>query len=303
MTERAEYIRAIASKEHVIARLEFLKERAEVLGGEVIALRKIMEYEQQDVDRLEGVSGVSILYTLLGKKVEKLDKEKREALLAIEKFKLADTELKEIMADIEKCERELRYIKRCEEKYNELWRATLSDIASTEGNTELQELRDEALRIESRLKETEEAIFEGEKAFNLMDEIIDLIDQYLIVLYSRHSGYGETFEAYEKLKLADNKVERLPTVLSRFRAELSDVELEFRDDIVNESIFGYSILTSSSYIVNSFNVNRFDAYELSADLKRLKGQLSRVIFRLNERRERLRKNHENVCEKISNKIS
>ena len=44
--DRASYIRAIASKDHVNARLVFLKEQASVLGGEVIALKRIIAKEK-----------------------------------------------------------------------------------------------------------------------------------------------------------------------------------------------------------------------------------------------------------------
>ena len=301
--DRASYIRAIASKEHVNARLVFLKEQASVLGGEVIALKGIMEYEQQDVERLESISGVAIFYTILGKKEKMLDKEKREAVLAVEKFKLAESELRNITKDIEKCERELKYIARCEEKYKELMMATLSDISLDNENLELKRLKDEALKIEARLRETEEAISEGERTFAQIDEIIDILDNYNSLRYSRRSTAGERQDAWDKLMLADNKLSSLPTLLSRFRAELADVELVLSDDIIDEEILKYSLMPSTSYILDSLGFGNDDTYYFSYDLGHLKGQISRVLHRLFERRDRLRKNYEYIGEKIEDNIS
>ena len=301
--DRASYIRAIASKEHVNARLVFLKEQASVLGGEVIALKRIMEYEQQDVERLESINGVAILYTLLGKKDEMLDKEKREAVLAVEKFKLAESELKNITKDIEKCERELIYIARCEEKYKELMKSTLSDVSSKDENTELVRLKDEAVKTEARLRETEEAISAGEKVFSQIDEIIDILNKYNSLRYSRKSTLGERRDAWDNLMIADNKLSSLPTLLSRFRAELADVELVLSDDIIDEEMLQYSLIPSTSCILDSLGFGNDDTYYFSYDLGHLKGQISRVIHRLTERRERLRKRYEYACKKIEDNIS
>ncbi len=296
----------IAEKEHIEAKLEALKSRERVIGSEVIELRRIMEYECADVEKLENLGAVSLFYSLIGKKVEKLDVEKREAVLATEKYKLAVAELEDISRDIEKCERELRNIKRCEKKYAELWKLAVDkkveDETEVKYDGELARLKEQLIETEVRLKNTDEAISEGDKLFSLGDEISELIHEYIEVngAQRKHTPAYELIEAHEKLKRADNMLRHLNGQISRFRAELADVDLGF--DMQHDS-YEYSIVGASNYYADRFVASEGSRYEVLREIRKLKAELGNILHRLEQRRERLQKNAESIEEKINKIIS
>lgn len=299
--------RTIAEKEHIEAKLNALKTRERDIGGKVVELQQIMEYECADVEKLEKLGAVSLFYSLIGKKVEKLDAEKREAVVATEKYKLAVAELDDILRDIEKCERELRNIKRCEEKYDELWKLAVDQSIMNgreqSDTAELSELKEQAAKLAARLKNTEEAIAEGDKLFSLVDEIAELIAIYIYVMrnYNRHTPESVMIEAHEKLMLADNKLTHLPGQISRFQAELADVDLSL--DPQQQDVYNYALVGSSNYYIDMFISTGNSVYDVQRALGELKPQVSRVLYRLSQRRERLQKNILDTQENINKIIS
>lgn len=294
----------IAEKEHTEAKLKALKSRESELGSNVTELRGIMEYECADVEKLEKLGTVSLFYSFIGKKVEKLDEEKREAALATEKYKLAVAELEDVSKDIEKCEKVLRNIRRCEEKYDELWKGVLEQKINGEAgeseNSELQALNEQSIQLEARIKNTDEAISEGDKLFLLIDKINVLLCEYCKVMRSRNSSTAEVIEAHENLKRADNMLSHMNGQISRFRAELADVGLEF--DMQNE-IYDISIVGASNCFANMFVFTEGDYYKTSDRMNRMRSELSKTLHRLAQRRERLQKNAESVREKMNKIIS
>ena len=69
----------IARKNHEETKLKQLYIQREELSGKVYELKKSKLEQQKDVDQLEGGSLSSFFYAIIGKKEEKLDKEREEA--------------------------------------------------------------------------------------------------------------------------------------------------------------------------------------------------------------------------------
>lgn len=300
---------AIKGKKHVKAKLELLRERERELIEETSNLKKIMDYEQSDVDRLNEANVVSIFYTIVGKKVEKLDKERKEAIIAEEKYKLAEAEYREIVSDIEKNERELQYIRRCEEKYAELWNIAVNSVIDTaaENNGEVAELKKQISDVEARIKEIDEAIAVGERVFHVADAILEHLYFYKRVFgyypytRSRSSSYRLEQEAHKRLKAADNMLTSLQSEITRFRAEISDVDLDFEKEA-----YPYALVRASNYYLDMLvKLINFDdgIDEAEKELKSLKLDVGQILERLSERKERNKKNIYHLERKINEIIS
>ena len=294
----------IRKKKHTLSKLEYLKKRESELIVLTADLCKIMEYENADVEKLESFCALSLFYSFIGKKEEQLDKEKKEALAAAESYKLAQAEYKEVTLDIEKCERELKYIKRCEEKYAELWNETVK--SAVDDNTDIAVLRKQMLDIDARINELEEAIAEGNVVFRSADTVIDRIVFYLTADYTVNRDFFDSEQdvkerAHRSLKAADNILYELPTQIARFKAELADVGIDF-----NGEDYPYALVRASSYVADEIVktiTGDFSSYEAIAAMKSLKADVSDIVFKLEETRDRQKRNKARIQSNINEIIS
>ena len=79
----------IARKKHLQALLKELYTQRTELEAKVSNLKGVMKKEQSDVDRLEGRGLTALFYGIVGKKEEKLDEQRREAVTARAKYDVA----------------------------------------------------------------------------------------------------------------------------------------------------------------------------------------------------------------------
>ena len=90
----------VARKAHLETVLRDLHNQKKELDIKVADLNRAKQDEQTDVDRLEGRSLAAFFYAVVGKKEEKLDKERREAYAASVKYDAAVRELLAVEEDI-----------------------------------------------------------------------------------------------------------------------------------------------------------------------------------------------------------
>ena len=79
----------VARKAHLETVLRDLHNQKKELDIKVADLNRVKQDEQTDVDRLEGHSLAAFFYAVVGKKEEKLDKERKEAYTAYVKYDAA----------------------------------------------------------------------------------------------------------------------------------------------------------------------------------------------------------------------
>ena len=224
-------------KKHIEKKLESLNLRANELGAEVLRLKSVMDIEEADVTNLEKQNLVTLFYSIVGTKAEKLDKEKAEADTARINYELAKSELDGLSAEIKKCEKKLRYLDRCEEKYEELLKEKKLYVKSmeTSKNDELLRLETRIAELELKLAELAEAKAEGERVCSIARAIIRKLGE----VHSYHNsmqGNGKyvgytmvdlMLEDIRNSRIADNMLAELPIQLERFKAELADTDLTF----------------------------------------------------------------------------
>ena len=84
--ELEELREALSREDRLRARQEDLSRQREELRGRREALGAALAREEADVDALEGMSLQALLQTVLGKREERLEAERREALAARLKY-------------------------------------------------------------------------------------------------------------------------------------------------------------------------------------------------------------------------
>ena len=107
----------LASREALEAELASLNQQANELSGRLHREKVNLEYEQSDVEALEGNTLKSLFYTVIGKKEERLMKEEDEAEDAKRQYEGTVAELDKVNARIKRVEIDLQNLKWAERNY------------------------------------------------------------------------------------------------------------------------------------------------------------------------------------------
>ena len=219
----------VLQKKNIDAKLQELNLQREELNSRVYEYEKAMQDEQADVDRLERTSLTSIFYAIIGKKEDKLDKEKMEAYAAKVKYDSAVQELDLVDEDIRRMEAQLYKFSGCEKQYEALLHDKEAAVkASGSGDAErVFQLEEKITAQISHKKEIEEAITAGSVALRSATSVLSSLDSAegwgtwdlfgggLISDLAKHSHLDE----------AQSKVQKLQNELRIFKTELADVTI------------------------------------------------------------------------------
>ena len=214
-------------KERADAKLADLYIQQNELEKKAADLKKIMEDEQEDVDRLNRKSLTAFLYRASGKMGEKLSKEEEEALAAVVKYDSAEKELQAVEEDIAYYEKQASGLPDCKLQYERMLEAKKEEIKES-GNIEAEkilEMERQIAAIENRRKEVREAIDAGERAHSIAEETLDGLKSAknwgMVDLIG--GGIMSDVIKYDKLKSVKDRTSALQMALRTFRTELADV--------------------------------------------------------------------------------
>ncbi len=220
----------IFAKRSLEAKLNELGEQKSELENRVLDLKTTLRCEQNDVDRLERASLSSVFYSLLGKKDDMLDKEKREACTAKLRYDSAVQELEYVKDEISRINSEIMEISDCEGEYNELIEQKLNAIkASHSADAErIFSIEEEIAEQESQQKEIGEAVSAGEQALRTVDSILISLGsaEDWGTLDMLGGGMFSSIAKHSHLDEAQIKVNQLQNELRRFKTELADITIQ-----------------------------------------------------------------------------
>lgn len=220
----------IARKNRLETILKDLHSQKEELEKKVYQLSIEKRKEEADVEQLEGRSLAAFYYQIVGKKAEKLDKERQEAYAAVVKYDVAVQELAALQEDIKRYNLELGRIRNSKERYEQVLKEKADAIklsGKVEG-MEIMQLEEQIAKLESQKKELKEAIMAGNSAKSTVNDVLSKLDSAegwgtwdlfgggLIADVAKHSSLDE----------AQNAIERLQIQLRRFKTELADVTVQ-----------------------------------------------------------------------------
>ncbi len=199
-------------------------------------LKAVLSKESADVERLEKTTATSVLYSILGKKDEKLEAEQREAAAARLKYDAATRQLDDCRGRTDSLRAEKEALSGVSLRYNEVFSQIQAELkhdpSYADRVCELERRLGEAV---GQLREVDEAVSAGNACMRQIDEIEeslgsaegwgtwDLLGGGLISDLAKHSHLDE----------AQAGAEHLQTLLSRFRTELADVKISARTGQVN----------------------------------------------------------------------
>ena len=219
-----------AEKMRLDAKYADLKAQAAAYEEQLVILRASCSKEQADVDKLEGRSLAAYFYNVIGKKDEKLDKEREEAYAARVKLDAAERELTAVKNEMTSVRSRLGELYGCENEYSRALESRREEVRtlSTPEAEELLRFEEEIAHLDSQQKEIGEAILAGNAAFAVAEKILSELDSAdgwntwdmfggggLITHMAKHGHLDD----------AQDLVETLQDKLRSFKTELADVSI------------------------------------------------------------------------------
>ncbi|MBR5128027.1 MAG: hypothetical protein IKU69_06320 [Roseburia sp.] len=279
----------VIRKRTISKELLILRARRQELDAKVKELSERKLAEQKDVERLEKRGITSLFYSIVGKKEEKLKKERAEALDATQQYEQAFLEVENVKRSIELKETELATLEGYEEKFEKLLQGKRRLLEHTGLEAErkvLQAEKELALQKEQQalLEETEklgETILEQA---NKVQETLSTAEKYAIAQTSQRSlGIQKS----ELLSQAQKQVTQIQPLLRAFTQKLELIsegrKIQENLNVVYE--FGNGIYTS--YVVgNTMSVVDIERIRTAkGNVMLLRGQIQDVLSLLSSQKE------------------
>lgn len=291
----------MSRRRHNQSVLENLRLKENSLIGEVHKRREQLNKEQNDVDRLERVSLISILATLRGDKEEQVDREKAEALTARLRLQEAERALADIQAEMRERQTQVETDADCEAQYTALLREKEAEYRKKDSllAAKLAELEQQELGLVTRRREVEEALGAGRQVLSRLDGALDKLGsaQNWGIWDLVSDGILGDIMKYQRLDEAQRQIEALSDDLRRFHMELEDISwsesfdlrpggwLEFAD-YVFDNIF------TDWMVQDRIERSRQDLVELWGRVKNLLRQLEREFLNIEDTLRRLQQERE-----------
>lgn len=253
------------------------------LTGKVAQLEKEKNSEQRDVDRLEGGSLAAFFYNVIGKREEKLDKEKEEAYKAAVKYDAACAELASVEQGI--CQREdaVRSLQGCEVAYQTAFEEKMKAVRLS-GTTEaeqIMELEAKLYQLDVQKKEIDEAIQAGKQALNTVNEVLDSLDDaegWATWDTFGGGGFLTDMMKHDHLDDAQSKINQLQVELRNLKTELADVEVHADIQVQIEDFLRFADYFFDGLFADWTVMDKID--ESISEVKHTKSEILAVIGKL-----------------------
>ena len=253
------------------------------LAGKVAQLEKIKREEQKDVDRLERGSLAAFFYNVVGKKEEKLTKEKEEAYKAAVKYETAKEELASVENEILRREELVKKLQGCEVAYQAAFDAKLKEVRVSGTGTAEQIMQVEAklYQVECQKKEIDEAIFAGKQALNTVNEVLDSLDDaegWATWDTFGGGGFLTDMMKHDHLDDAQSKINQLQVELRKLKTELADVEVHADIQVQIEDFLKFADYFFDGLFADWTVMDKID--ESISEVKHTKSEILAVIGKL-----------------------
>lgn len=218
----------MARKQHLQAVVDALEEEHGNLVLQAAQLNTRWVKEENDVQKIENGLG-GLMWSVLGRKEEMLDKERREAYAAKVRYDSAVTQMEILEKSIKNYTDELAAIEGDRQQYLEEINSEISLIRNgrplTEKDRSLLEGYMETLVAQNA--EIQQALDEGEQSVYIIDDVLKYLDKasdMCTVDFFMDNILVDMIK-HENLDKAQDAIYALQAQLRRFRSEMVDVDI------------------------------------------------------------------------------
>lgn len=225
LEERLQWRNRLYTRLHGVE--ELLAEQKE--RGEELAA--VLNKEREDVVRLEQGRGLTALFVALtGSKEERLDKERREYLAARLEHDECCTSIERLQQEVARTRQQIEDLGDIRDRQRDLLELKEQLIARGDApdSQQLVHLDDRLAKARAAIKELKEALEAGNAAYDLLMQIIELLDSARarprVTVGPRGTG-GVPLKTrwYKETELARKLANRAQSLLRIFERELADV--------------------------------------------------------------------------------
>ena len=289
--------RQVARQQQLRAMVEELRRQLQELSEAEKRLRTIL-------DRLEGATLSALFYAIAGRKEEKLDQERLEALAARIKWETARREREGVEQELARREAELQRLSGCKEAYAQGLEEKRDALKRAGGETaaEILALEQRLAAQEARRQELEEAAAAGQAALSTARELLrlltdaegwstcDLLGGGVIAGLAKHFRLDEAQAAAQQLQQQ----------LHRFQAELADVRLEAElsvriDGFLRFADYFFDGLLADWAVAHRIDQSQQQAQETEGQIQQLLAFLHAQLEQAAEEAKRLRESLDRVA--------
>ena len=222
----------LRTKEKLDSLLRMNREELDKKKLNLQKLKEILKKEEKDVTKLEGMSISSMLLDMIGKKEDKLDKEREEYLVAKIKYEECLKDIEKLEKEIIWCNNELKDYIGVKEEYDRLLREK-EDLILSGNSDEGRKLRENQERLSELIlqeKEVKEAIDAGKRANNALLDMKDNLSSAKSwgVWDMMGGGLISNMAKHSAIDNASSSGKNAEHCLKAFKKELSDVN-QFTD--------------------------------------------------------------------------
>lgn len=279
--------RQMERRKHLENVLENLGEQRTELEKQTVHLRAVAGKESGDVTRLETGSLAALVYAVLGRKTEKLEKERAEACAAQAKYESASAQLAALEAEIRQKKEELRASRRAETEYRRAVEEKAEELrtSGTGAGAKFLDLEKRLAESEAYLQEMEEAVSAGVEARSCADEVLRHLGEARMLgemdLFSRSTVLH--IAKHDELDTAERRMQNLQSALRRLKSELADVQAK-ADVSVNIS----ETLRFSDWFFDGFLADFAVLDHITASqgrVREIRGKISDLTDQLRQKRD------------------
>lgn len=232
MNELLQWKEKTEEKKQLQSRLKKAQKEIQELNKRFDQLTKELQKEFKDVQQLEDGGITSLFYSILGNKVEKLDKERQEYLGAKLKYENCKNELEQLKSEIEQIEKQITELGNPEKEYlNKLDKKSLKLREAGDNNfLQYEKLLETHF---NQKKEINEAIEAGEMALQGLRTAIKSLKSALGwgVYDMVGGGFLATAVKHSNIDSARETIQNVQVWLNRFKRELSDVRIDTGENL------------------------------------------------------------------------
>lgn len=196
------------------------------------SLEEQLQKEQQDVEKLEGLSLTGLFYTVLGSKEEQEQKERQEYLAARLKHARCQFSVNALLADTSNLQARLEHLAGAEQHVETLLKQKEELLAGQPGTAQqLLDLSEKIAEVRLQMHELAEAIQAGEQAISGLKRVRDAMQSASGWGVWDMFGGGLLATAVKHSRIDDARTEayQVQELLRRFRRELSDIDALTRE--------------------------------------------------------------------------
>lgn len=185
--------------------------------------------EQADVDNLENGGIVSMLYSAIGRRAEKLEKERAEAQAAQIKYQDALLKCQSLYQELEFVRSQISALGDCTQAYQRAFREKQQILLQGGGANSalLRDLGEKAARCNAEQKEIREALDAGDLVLAKVTEVEDTLrgaSNWGIVDIAG-GGFLSDMAKYSHLDNAKRQIDDLNRLLRSYARELKDLDV------------------------------------------------------------------------------